>query len=322
MRRRQKLERRSAHFQFSVPATKDIASRIVFHFSGLGYRIVDERPNEWVFERGTTRAALTKPISACKTTLTVRTITGDDGSVWVSCHWAVRTLGLAGITRRDVAQLEAEGRELQVMLGGGVEGGETGQVEHDSHLQRPRKPEELVETPALLLKIAGGILTFWLMLGLGGVMAEGFDVWWPCLVGPVVLIAGISMGQFRAYWLAVVGSLLCLPAAMLPFWGWFAFGAGMYSLWRLTQPEVREAFRHRALRSESPSNEAKAEPQPRRDFGPGLGRLVDHRERWFTRLVQTVLLLVFIVCLWVWVGFRTKSNLLPANDGERLPNDV
>ena len=229
----------------------------------------------------------------------------------MSCHWAVRTLGLAQVTRRDVRDLEAEGRELAVLLGGGGADGVLGQVEQV-------KPEDLVHTPALLLTIAGGILTFWLILGLGGVMAKGFDVWWPCLVGPVILIAGISMGRLCAYWLAVVGSLMCLPAAILPVWGWFAFGAGLFSLSRLMRPEVREAFRHRALRSESPSNEAKSEPQPRGTLGRAWDDWWTERERWVTKLVQTVLLLVFIACLWVWVGFRTKSNLLPANEGERL----
>ena len=40
---------------------------------------------------------------------------GDAGQR-VSCTWVVATLGLAHIGRRDIAALEAEGRELEVLL--------------------------------------------------------------------------------------------------------------------------------------------------------------------------------------------------------------
>jgi hypothetical protein len=182
-----------AHIQFTVPATKDIASRVAFHFSGFGYRIVEERPNHWIFGRGKTLAALWESdIRMLKTTLAVRMIIGDDDRAWVSCHWSVRTLGLSAVRRRDVAMLEAEGRELQVMLGGDA-AGSFGRDEHAS-LRSERC----------------------------GTLGRAWDDWWA------------------------------------------------------------------------------------------------ERDRRFTRLVQTVLLLFFVACLWVWVGFSTKSNLASAKDGERL----
>jgi hypothetical protein len=128
-----------ARVQFIVPAAKDIASRVVFHFSGLGYRIVEERSSQWVFERGKSLAALWgTDIRTCKTTLNVSTITGDDGRVCVSCHWAVRTLGLQWVTRRDARKFEAEGRELELLLGGGVTDDVLGRSEPASLRQKLR----------------------------------------------------------------------------------------------------------------------------------------------------------------------------------------
>jgi hypothetical protein len=110
----------------------------------------------------------------------------------------------------------------------------------------PSHGEELVKTPALLMIIQGGVLTFWLMLAISGITAEGFQYFAPCMVGPAILVAGLSMGQLRFYWLALVGSLLCFPAAIFPFWGWFALPVGVFALLRLMQPAVRAAFRAKA----------------------------------------------------------------------------
>jgi hypothetical protein len=101
----------------------------------------------------------------------------------------------------------------------------------------------LIQAPAVLLTTAGAVLTGWVALALAGATTDGFWTFAPCIVGPVVVIAGLFMGQLRYYWLAVTGSLLCVPAAMFPFWGWLALAAGVFSLSRLIRPEVREAFR-------------------------------------------------------------------------------
>jgi hypothetical protein len=120
--------------------------------------------------------------------------------------------------------------------------------DREGEQEAPPTGEQLVKTPALLMTISGGALTFFLLVVLSE--ATAYDLWTyaPGVVGPVILFAGLFMGQLRFYWLAVVGSLLCLPAAMFPFWGWFALPIGVFSLWRLMQPEVRAAFQAKATR--------------------------------------------------------------------------
>jgi hypothetical protein len=188
----------------------------------------------------------------------------------------------------------------------------------------PSKGEELVKTPALLMKVEGGILTYWLMMGISGISAEGFRYLYfaPCVTGPAILIAGLAMGKLRFYWLAVIGSLLCFPATMFPFWGWFALSIGVFSLWRLMQPEVREAFRHRARRSESPSNEASDEPPPREILGRAWDDWWAERDQWLTWGVQSVLGIGFFVCLILYLSSYSSSERLPATDGQRLRHTI
>jgi uncharacterized protein (TIGR03067 family) len=109
--------------RFCVTAEQDIGPQVAFHFSGLGYRLVDEQPNAWVFQRGRRFAGFwTSPfctdIRAYDTTLTVNATPGKKGELLVSCVWAVRTWG-AWFGRREIRQLEAEGGELKSLLGGG-----------------------------------------------------------------------------------------------------------------------------------------------------------------------------------------------------------
>lgn len=107
-----------AHVGFAIPGDKDIASRMLFHFSGLGYRLTEEQPNAWVFQRGNKLAALWRfDIRAYATKLTVRPVTQQDGGRWLSCDWEVDT-GMSITTGGDVRKLEAEGRQLEAVLGG------------------------------------------------------------------------------------------------------------------------------------------------------------------------------------------------------------
>jgi hypothetical protein len=109
--------------RFTAVADQDIGPQIVFHFSGLGYRLVDEQPNAWVFRRGKKSAGFwTSPfctdVRTYYTTLTINTTPGNSGELLLSCVWAVRTWG-AWFGGRDIRQLETEGRELELLLGGG-----------------------------------------------------------------------------------------------------------------------------------------------------------------------------------------------------------
>jgi hypothetical protein len=107
-----------AHVGFAIVDVKDIGSRVVSHFSRLGYRLIEEHPNEWVFQRGNKISAFWRfDIRAYHTTLTVRSATHRDGGILVSCDWDVYTF-MSITTGGDVGTLEAEGRELESVLRG------------------------------------------------------------------------------------------------------------------------------------------------------------------------------------------------------------
>jgi len=107
-----------AHVSFVIPDVGDIRSCVVSHFSRLGYRLIGESPNEWVFQRGNKISALWRfDIRAYHTTLTVRSAPQRDGGIFVSCDWEVYTF-MNITTGADVATLEAEGRELESVLRG------------------------------------------------------------------------------------------------------------------------------------------------------------------------------------------------------------
>lgn len=107
-----------AHVGFAIPGDKDITSRTLSHFSGLGYRLTEEQLNEWVFQRGNKLSALWRfDIRAYATKLTVRSATQQEGGRWVSCDWEVYTI-MNVTTGGDVGTLEAEGRQLESVLRG------------------------------------------------------------------------------------------------------------------------------------------------------------------------------------------------------------
>jgi uncharacterized protein (TIGR03067 family) len=104
--------------RFTVAATTDLAQQAVFHFSSLGYQLVEQQPDVCVFQRGGKWAGFwSTDIRQYATRLTVRTAPAADGQRWVSCVWSVRTMG-AWITRKDIRILESEGHGLESMLGG------------------------------------------------------------------------------------------------------------------------------------------------------------------------------------------------------------
>jgi hypothetical protein len=107
--------------RFSIPADQEIGPQIDFHFSGLGYRLVDQKPNTWVFQRGRSSGVWAGlcgcDIRAIFTTLTVNSVPGKEGELLVNCVWAVRATA-TWIEGRDIKKLQAEGYELQSLLGG------------------------------------------------------------------------------------------------------------------------------------------------------------------------------------------------------------
>ncbi len=107
-----------AHVGFAIPDTKDVGPRVVAHFSRLGYCPTDERPNEWIFQRGKKLASLWRfDIRAYFTALTVRMSSQENEEVWIACDWEVYTF-MSITTGGDIGTLEAEGRQLESVLRG------------------------------------------------------------------------------------------------------------------------------------------------------------------------------------------------------------
>lgn len=102
--------------RFTVPIVDDFTEQLEFHFLGLGYRLVESRSDEWVFQRGRSLAALMElDIRKYHTTLTVRTLASAAGHLNVSCLWSVNKL-LAWISHRAIDTLESEGFDFETML--------------------------------------------------------------------------------------------------------------------------------------------------------------------------------------------------------------
>jgi hypothetical protein len=128
---------------------------------------------------------------------------------------------------------------------GNGEGEQTTSDSSDSESSdTPGGPMVLVGTIATinLVSSGGDDLLAWLRGG-----SPSFDSQWQfLLVGPVVVLGGMAMLQRRAYWLAIVASVACVPLGLgsenvvvrlIPL------ALGLYSLYWLIQPEAREAFR-------------------------------------------------------------------------------
>jgi hypothetical protein len=107
-----------AHVGFAIPGDKDVTSRVLAHFSGLGYRLTEQHPDECVFQRGNKLSAFWRfDIRAYETKLSVRSAVQQDGGRWVSCDWDVYTF-MSLTTSGDVGTLEAEGHQLESVLRG------------------------------------------------------------------------------------------------------------------------------------------------------------------------------------------------------------
>jgi tRNA A-37 threonylcarbamoyl transferase component Bud32 len=109
--------------------------------------------------------------------------------------------------------------------------------------------------PAVGMLAIGTALTVWLALAIAGRLPSGFEDWWVVgLGGPLLLLGGIAMSGGRSYWLALAASLVCMAIGFatlyfiffVPFVPLAALLVGGYSLWRLMQPDVQEAFGQRS----------------------------------------------------------------------------
>ncbi|MBC7855827.1 MAG: serine/threonine protein kinase [Pirellulaceae bacterium] len=110
------------HVRFLVSDSSDVVRQAKFHFSTLGYQLLEEGPDALVFQRGNKWAGLwTFDVRRLHTILTVRTSPAAGGGMWVSCNWSLRKLG-SWVFPGDIRKLEAEGRGLEALLGGRGEG--------------------------------------------------------------------------------------------------------------------------------------------------------------------------------------------------------
>jgi len=102
-----------AHVGFAIPATQNVGTRVLSHFSRLGYRLIDESNNAWTMRRGCKLATFWRfDIRTYATTLIIRATTQEAGGLWVACDWEVWTCGTVA-TGADIGTLEAEGHQLE-----------------------------------------------------------------------------------------------------------------------------------------------------------------------------------------------------------------
>jgi len=108
-----------ANVSFTLPKGTSVASDVLPHFSKLGYRLIEEKSGEWVFQRGSKSAVWWRfDIRKYDTKLKVKSIVQKDGSIWVSCEWNVYTTSFNITTGSDIATLEAEGHSFESILRG------------------------------------------------------------------------------------------------------------------------------------------------------------------------------------------------------------
>ena len=104
------------HVRFLINDSSDVARQAKFHFSTLGYHLIEQRPDVCIFERGSKWAGLWAfDVRRLHTILTVRTAPAAGGGLWVSCNWSLRKLG-SWVLPGDIAKLEAEGHGLEAVL--------------------------------------------------------------------------------------------------------------------------------------------------------------------------------------------------------------
>jgi predicted Ser/Thr protein kinase len=187
--------------RFLVSDTSDVPRQAIFHFSTLGYRLIEQRPDVCIFERGNKWAGLWAfDIRKLHTTLTVRTAPAADGQLWVSCTWSLRKLG-SWVPASDIDKLEAEGLGLEALLN------ENTRTDPGS---RPRAGTvAIVSAPRFSrFAIVGGV---WALFGLLAVIpALLFDAWRPTPVP----VAASGVIQLQIPWPVMLMSILGATAPL------------------------------------------------------------------------------------------------------------
>lgn len=104
------------HVRLSDQPAEGLGASIAAHFYMRGYRMVDESPEQWVFQRGEKSTFSWKfDIRRHPLRLTVRAATQENGKIQIDCDWDVERWG--GIsTESDAEILDEEGYELAATL--------------------------------------------------------------------------------------------------------------------------------------------------------------------------------------------------------------
>ncbi len=106
------------NIRFLADESCDVGQQANFHFLALGYRLIEQGPGRWTFERGSWLAGLwATNIRDLYTRLTVQIIPAPEQKQWVSCDWSVKTWQSI-ITRWDIRKLDEEGEGFRLLLGG------------------------------------------------------------------------------------------------------------------------------------------------------------------------------------------------------------
>ncbi len=262
----------TAHVGFTVPDAGTIGPRVVSHFSLLGYRLVEERTDEWIFQRGTRMAALADfDIRRYHTTLTIRTGLQPEGR-WVSCGWAVTTYG-AYISGKDIRTLETEGRELEAALrqdiaGPPAQGSPESPRQVLSARQRTSAEEDAsdlelhaeIDGPSLAMMILGLLMVVGHAIavvyvvraadvprhsGLGTYLSGGV------IIGTLMFAGGLNLRNLWSHGWGLVGAFAgCVPLS--PAWP-LTIIIGLWAWYVLDRAHVRQAFIERARRRQQAS---------------------------------------------------------------------
>jgi serine/threonine protein kinase/ankyrin repeat protein len=281
-----------ASLRFSVPAKGDLGTKINFHFSGLGYELVDEQPGAWIFQRGTVKGLLVwgTNLMTLPTRLSVYAIDDENGGHLVNCHWSVR-LGGGFATSNESRKLEDEGRQLQMLLGGQIDEPADVSVSEmsfrhqadnsDAPDVRPRDESRSVEDraaidlvavedevsgpAAAMIGVSWFVIVGYAFCGIVAVV-DGTDpeplialsMGLGLLIGIAMLVGGLSMKRLDSHGVAQMGAI----AGMIPIHpAWLlTLPIGIWAQVVLKKPQVKRAFRENARRRRGSSPTATSEP--------------------------------------------------------------
>ena len=242
-----------ASYRFLVEDASDLAKRAAFHFSPLGYTLVEQGQDAVVFRRGGYWGGLLETdVRKLQTDLTIRTAAASGGAVWVNCDWAIIAWG-SWITKRDIAKLEAEGREFEAFL--------TARLRPAAEPQNTPAPhgasnlalvQAEADVPSLALMVVG-VLTFvahWAAFVAFTEHQSEASVW-ICVpgipAGFVMFLGGWHLRRVRSPGWVRIGAI----AALLPVTPLWIVSApiGIWVLNVLGRPHVRRTMAERTYSS-------------------------------------------------------------------------